>query len=353
MNPSIYKPMYADYKEPIVASKKFRAVHIVFSIVALLGLWMAFAPAGKANTKVAPILAGEPVSDDFDSCILNNDLWTFTDPQDDTTISFDGSVASMILSGDVEHDLWENKNQAPRLMQPIANVDFEMEVKFESEVTKRFQTQGIIIEADAHNYLRFDFYHDGTDTKLFAASFAAGVPTIQYNETITPTASAAGYFLRVNRQGDDWLQQYSFNGADGDWTSGASFNLALTTTKGGIFGGNATPGGTQLPPAFTMIADYVFNTASPLSPEDSEADELVLSIEGQGTINPPAGSYTCGEQVVLTAAPANGWFFEQWKGDLVDTASPATVTIDGVTNVTAVFVESAGRVSTYLPVVLQ
>lgn len=339
-----------------MANKRSQAVHIVLSVIALFSLLIGLGETFSDNPAVyaqgtTPI-AGEVVSDDFDRCTLSSTLWTFTDPQDDTTLSFNGTVATMAISADVEHDLWEAKDQAPRLMQPIANADFEIEVKFESAVSERFQTQGILVQADARNFLRFDMYHDGTSMNLFAASFADGVPTVRYNQPITPTATVDGYFLRVARQSDSWKQQVSFTGADGDWTDGGSFNMPLITTSAGIFGGNASPGNDEPPPAFTMVADYVFNTASPIAAEDDDADELNVAVEGQGSVEPAAGTFACGEQVALTATPADGWVFSGWTGDLVDSANPGTVTVDGATSVTAVFVEGATLTGTYLPITL-
>jgi hypothetical protein len=55
-------------------------------------------------------------------------------------------------------------------MQAANDTDFEIEVKFDSLVLERYQMQGILVEQDEQNYLRFEFYGDGQNVHLFAAS---------------------------------------------------------------------------------------------------------------------------------------------------------------------------------------
>jgi len=71
-------------------------------------------------------------------------------------------------------------------MQAVSNTDFEIEVKFQSALTAQYQVQGVIIQQDANNYLRFDFVKDATRTRAFTASFTNGTPTVRSDVTITP-----------------------------------------------------------------------------------------------------------------------------------------------------------------------
>lgn len=43
---------------------------------------------------------------------------------------------------------------------------------------------------------------------------------------------------------------------------------------------------------------------------------LTVVIEGQGSVDPPGGSYAPGSSLTVTATPADGWRFDRWEGDL-------------------------------------
>jgi hypothetical protein len=68
-------------------------------------------------------------------------------------------------------------------------------------------------------------------------------------------------------------------------------------------------------------------------------------VEGEGSVakDPNKNRYTDGDEVELTARPASGWSFKEWKGALSGSDNPKTVTMDEDKNVTAVFVEDAAR----------
>src|SRR6185503_4584315 len=94
------------------------------------------------------------------------------------------------------------------------------------------------------------------------------------------------------------------------------------------------------PPAFTGIVDYVFNTASPIVPEDGPpGGSITVNIVGNGSVtkNPNQTTYAGGQVVQLTAVSAAGWTFSGWSGDLSGSASPASLTVSGNRNVTATF----------------
>src|SRR5690606_7109341 len=141
-----------------------------------------------------------PVSDDFLGGALNSSLWTFVNPRNDATVSVvDGALRIAVPGGGQGHDVWTGGNFAPRVMQPVADGDFEMSARFLSNVTKKYQMQGFIVEASPGNYLRLDIYYTGTQVRVFAASFVNDTPTTRVNQAIP--ANPAGYFLRVVRAG--------------------------------------------------------------------------------------------------------------------------------------------------------
>ncbi len=67
---------------------------------------------------------------------------------------------------------------------------------------------------------------------------------------------------------------------------------------------------------------------------------LHVTVEGEGTVEPPNGGYDAGDVVTLHATPADGWHFVSWSGDASGTDPSVTLTINGNTSVTARFEEN-------------
>ncbi len=262
-----------------------------------------------------------PYSDDFNACALDSGRWSVVNPRGDATIGVNGQQLTIAVPGGVDHNVWSGGNFAPRIMQVTPNQDFEVITKFESLLSARFQMQGVLVEQDANHYLRFDFSHDGTNTRVYAASFVAGEPTQRATRVI---AGGQPLFMRISRTGNQWTQAYSTDGTN--WLTNVTFAHALTVTKSGVFAGNtANSGGT--PPAHTALIDYFYNSAAPIVPEDGYKIGPTVQQSGNGTITltPNQTTYSCGQTVTLTATPANGWTFAGWSGALNSVQNPATV----------------------------
>jgi regulation of enolase protein 1 (concanavalin A-like superfamily) len=185
------------------------------------------------------------------------------DPQGDGTVELVGaktSDAHLLLSvpSGTQHDAWST-NTTLRVMQPAADEDFEIEAKFESEPTEKSQGQGLLVEQDESNYIRFDVYSNGSTFRVFAAQISNGSPLPKVNEAI---ASAATTYLRLGRAGDQWTAQYSYDGSN--WVTAKTFSHRLAVSSVGVFASNNNPN-----PAYTAVVDYFFNTGSPVIPEDT------------------------------------------------------------------------------------
>jgi uncharacterized repeat protein (TIGR02543 family) len=279
------------------------------------------------------------VSDDFNTCSLDTGLWTFIDPLADATQAMTGTYTedawlSISVPAGTSHDIWTSGNLAPRIIQPADNTDFEVEVKFESGVRWPYQMQGVLVEQDSDDFLRFEFYGDGVNTRVYAASFRNGNPLQKVNNTIT-TTNVAPLYMRVRRQGDVWTQSYSYDGTSWRDTDPITFTRALTVTTVGTYAANAGSN----PPAHTGYIDYFFNTASPIVPEDEARNSLTVNVVGSGSVvtDPVKASYGCSEVVTLTATAEPGWTFAGWSGDLSGADSPTTVTMNGSRVITATF----------------
>jgi len=75
--------------------------------------------------------------------------------------------------------------------------------------------------------------------------------------------------------------------------------------------------------------------------EDVEYHELEVNIDGEGTVEvePEQEEYEAGTEVTLTAVPAEGWKFVEWRGDETSTETEITVTMDEDKTITAYFEE--------------
>ncbi|RPH35650.1 DUF1349 domain-containing protein, partial [bacterium] len=233
-------------------------------------------------------------SDDFHAAALNTSLWTFINPRSDATLSLTGTGTtdarlSIAVPAGVSHDVWSG-NLAPRIMQPSSNTDFELEVKFEAPLTAQYQVEGVIVQQDNSNYLRFDFVRDNTGPRLFAASFSSGSPTVRVDVRI---ASGTPLYLRVRRQGNSWTPSYSFDGSA--WAAATAFTQALTVTQVGPFIGNHGVPETATP-AFTGLIDYFFNTAARIVPEDATGQPIAPVI----TQEPAGQTLTAGQTATFT-----------------------------------------------------
>ena len=208
-------------------------------------------------------------SDDFNSPTLNESLWTNVNPLNDATFSLigngtDNELVSITVPAGISHNVWIDGNFAPRIMQATGNKDFNIEVRFQSQLSQKYQMQGIIIEQDNGNFLRFDFYSDGLNTHLFAANFTGGYPLAVVDTIISPSPSAVPIYMRVKREGNQWTFTYSTNG--NNWIVGASFSKVMNVTSIGPFAGNVNYS-VDPAPAFTGLIDYFFNNFSPSIPD--------------------------------------------------------------------------------------
>jgi len=282
------------------------------------------------NAEFVP--AAAPLSDDFNRCEIDDTLWTFEDPVGDVTLSTTGKRILFTVPGGSDHDLWDNKNFAPRLMQAAEDIDFTVEAKFESALSQQYQIQGILVEQDQENILRFEFYSDGTDSKILGASIISGTGQVLINQVIVP--SGADMYLQIERLGDQWTERYSFDGLN--WMIAGVFTKAITVNRVGLHAGNA-----GALPAHTAIVDYFFNTAAPILPEDARSYALNTTAVGPGSVSvePDQGSYSCGDQITVTATPNVSAKFVEWSGALSGQTTPVSFTYEMGSVITATFTQ--------------
>jgi len=276
----------------------------------------------------------EPVSDDFNRPSLEP-MWTIEDPLGDNAFAVVGAgsgdaLLSLSLPAGSPHDAWGGGgggNEAIRAMQPAPDVDFEVELKWASEPTDGYNDQGLLVEQDADDWLRFDVFHTGSALKLFVGKTVGGSHTAVFNQSI---ASGSALYLRVRREGNTWTTFTSSDGAS--WIQRHQFDHALAVSRVGVYAANPIAG-----LAFISELDYFENTALGLANED--VNTLSTNVVGSGTVVPVPDqlSYAGGEQIDLSASPSAGWSFAGWSGDASGLENPTLLVVTGAMQVTATF----------------
>ncbi|MDY6987570.1 MAG: fibronectin type III domain-containing protein, partial [Thermodesulfobacteriota bacterium] len=246
------------------------------------------------------------LSDDFCGPSPDPDeAWTVFEPLG-TSLTMTGTQASMDIPAGVAHGFGAENNTC-RLMQEASDTDFELEVKFESGAVESFEFQGLLIEQDAENYLRFEFLGFAGATYIYACTVETGVGETQKVFKKVVDGETQPLYMRVKRTFDTWTVLYSLGGED--WESAVSFDHTVAVSSAGVHAGNTG----SPPPAHTAVVDYFFNTASPVVPEDGcEVNyTLTMAVNGSGTTTPVIGDHTYApDEVVDISADADpGWYF--------------------------------------------
>ena len=218
--------------------------------------------ASTSDATFTTSACGGPVSDDFQGSVLNP-MWAFY-ANCCGNVRMSGTDALLFVPSVTSHDIY-NVNQGVGLLQNIANVDFQVEVKFDSIVTQGDQVEGILVQQDTQDFIWYAVYYDGTTPRVYSAVTIGGTPSQPYNTPITIPAGTTSFWMRVNRSGSTWTQSWSVDGTN--YTS-HTFSQTLVVSGIGPAGGNDNDPNNDPAPSFTAAVDYFFNSASPISPTD-------------------------------------------------------------------------------------
>src|SRR5579859_7197608 len=171
---------------------------------------------------------GGVVSDNLDEPALNTALWTIENPAGDGTVVMNGSGANLNVPMGKNHDLTTSGNNALRIMQPTSNSDFSVDVRFQSAVEIGNQDEGILVEQDSGDFLRFDVLFNGTTgPELFAAGITGTQQTIFVNTQIS--VAQGPLWLRLSRSGNVWTGSWSTDGTN--FTPAPNFTFDLNVAK--------------------------------------------------------------------------------------------------------------------------
>ncbi len=244
---------------------------------------------------------GGVVSDNLDEPALNTSLWAIENPLGDGTVVMTGTGANLNVPMGKSHDLWTSGANAVRIMQPVSNSDFSVDVRFQSAVEIGNQDEGILVEQDGTDFLRFDVLFSGTaGPELFAAGISGGKATKFVNTKIS--LARGPLWLRLSRSGDVWTGSWSSNGAS--FTAAPNFTFDLNAAKIGPYGGNSNTTASNSP-GFTAVVDYFFATSDPIANQDGPSpygyvtvdanpastlvEKALADIQGTGHLEPVIG----------------------------------------------------------------
>ena len=172
------------------------------------------------------------------------DKWQFIDPLNDSTYDISLGELSIVVGGG-SHDPYDTF-VAPRYVTDVSNYpsfdvqNFTVETKILSTMSLQYQIQGIAIEQDQNNYIRFEAFQDNSKTHIYVQPTVGGAHQ-PAKVNITPfgnRSSPTPVWLRVNRSGNDWQLSYSLDGTN--FTQTAQFSHPLNLTNVGVYAGSHT-----------------------------------------------------------------------------------------------------------------
>jgi Chitobiase/beta-hexosaminidase C-terminal domain/FG-GAP-like repeat len=272
------------------------------------------------------------VSDNLDEAALNTSLWTLENPLGDGTVVMTGSGANLNVPMGQNHDLTTAGNNSVRIMQPISNSDFSVDARFQSAVEIGDQDEGILVEQDAGDFLRFDvLFNASTGAPELFAEGVSGANATTFIDT--PFALPQGpLVLRLARTANVWTGSWSTDGTN--FTSMPGFTFDLNAAKVGPYAGaaNTTPSNS---PAFTATVDYFFATSDPIAnhdgpkpygwvtvdanPASTLVEKTLADIQGTGHLEPviglereSQGGNTGVSGVYWYGYPASGNVHDKW-----------------------------------------
>ncbi len=211
------------------------------------------APDSQPATQVDTGADREPatfLSDEFANKNLGPQ-WQVVNPLQDGWLAINNGSLQLSVPRGASHDPW-NFNRAMRVMQAVNGQTLALETHFTTMPTTAFQMQGLTLEQDLYNWLRYEVLHDGNALQLVTIATVEGVSTVKQS---IPLPAASAIRLRVERSGASWQFTYSTDGQE--WQPAAAFTHSLQLTAVGPHVANHSATGAA--PAFTAGVAYVRN----------------------------------------------------------------------------------------------
>lgn len=315
---------------------------------------------------------------DFNNCSLPGG-WTYegltgvTGVSAETVGAFTGDAHLKItLPAGTYATIGSNAN-APRVMTPITDTNFEVEARFlapQISTTDGFKIEGLVFRdssqvaalVDPHlRWLRIDFNSQNGVIESYISFHLSGPNgtyiggTLKQIDNGTPLTGFTGnepILIRVNyvQTTGAWTVTYT-QGSNVDVVpfNETAFESPFAPNSMGIFVANDSDPDTGLLGHETRV-DYIHVSGTTLN---DDAAVVTVNTVGNGTVTQTAcPSDVTGDVVRLQAVAGAGDTFAGWSGDASGTTNPLDLTMDGPKTVTATFTEEVELdLFLYLPTV--
>jgi len=302
------------------------------------------------NVEIRPlgsVVESNIASDDFNRCMYDNGLWNWQNPSGDASIDIqdgytDDARLAITVSQGQNHIINVSTNSVPKIIQPINDGDFHIEIKidslFSSISNEIYPLNGIVVADNDHSkWIQVETRAKPDGIYLVVISYektGSSWLTIPWLNTKISQVPITPISLSVSRYGSRYLVGYQLQ--DQPWVQRLTFPLHQAVTQTYVYAGNY--GGSQAP-AHTTLFDYFLNTSDPFSDEDGQRNVLISQTVGNGSIqiDPNLSNYNCDTSVSILAQPDPNWSFTGWEGDIVSNIADETIIMDGPKTVKANF----------------
>ncbi len=163
---------------------------------------------------------------------------------------------------------------------------------------------------------------------------------IESDKDITVVFERRDYELTINIEGEGSVAEEVVQAKTSTYPFETIVELTATPSTGWVFShwegdltGDENPAQIEIDDAKVVKAVF-----------ERDYFELILNIDGEGTVDASLISgdqtgegYEFESEVEITATASNGWHFSNWSGDINSTENPVTLTVEGETNITAIF----------------
>ncbi len=209
---------------------------------------------GSASYTYSPVTSGAPVSDEFTGTSLNTAVWQVSTPVGGSVAVSNGELVLTVPAGS-NHDAAVPALDAVQVIQPISNANFDVAVKIDSTLlpARPWYGQGLMVEGDAKNYIRFEL-SAGSTVGLFVSTITAGVQTPLFQPAL-PSYPVPTY-LRLTRVGNSYTAYWGSDGVNWNQLGTFTDTLVVTGLAPYAWNYNATP---SQAPALTASFDWFHN----------------------------------------------------------------------------------------------
>jgi hypothetical protein len=235
-------------------------------------------------------------TDDFNGSSLGSN-WTWYDPLANSTLAIsNGHLGITVPTGGSSHNLVVGNTNAPRVIQSIANTDFDVFAKFDTLPMVINEATGITFEKSPTEMVIVDLVSNGTNVAIEEWFLTPTAKTLR-NKLYLNTTPPKG--IRVKRVGDIWSIYYSHG--DEVWTKIDTVTYVTQVYNIGLMNSNwGSPA-----PVFTTSIDkfgyYGTKIVSDVTTQD--VTHCAYSLDGAADVDTLVEAVATGKRCSISIVP--------------------------------------------------